>query len=112
VGRRLEFQKAARNGDGTFDIPGTHFLFLAHVEHNKIGAPRAASRHVVDTDLRDGPARRVEKIMGGVGHTLLLSCALLPESRAARARGRTSRQRSQTLETPAVSCAIPRVLRY
>ena len=38
---------------------------------------------------------------------LLLSCVLLPEPRSARARGRTSRQCSQTLETPTVSGAIP-----
>ena len=30
--RRLEFQKASRNGDGTLNITGTHFLFLTHVE--------------------------------------------------------------------------------
>ena len=38
---------------------------------------------------------------------LLLSCVLLPEPRSARARGRTSRQCSQTLEMPTVSGAIP-----
>jgi len=39
----------------------------------------------------------------------LLSGVLLPETRSARERGRTSRQRAQTLETPTVSCATLRV---
>ena len=63
---RLEFQKAARNGDGTCDIPGVHFIFLTYIEQDKLVATRTACRHIVDTDLRDGPARRVEQIMGGV----------------------------------------------
>ena len=43
---------------------------------------------------------------------LLLSGVLLPETRSARERGRTSRQRSQTLETPTVSCATLRISGY
>ena len=60
VGRCLEFQKAARNGDGTLNITGAHFIFLTYIEQDTIVATRTACRHIVDTDLRDGPAGRVE----------------------------------------------------
>ena len=89
------------------NIARAHLLVLPHVEQDHLVTLCAACRHGFDADLRDGPASRVEEIVGGVWHMLLLSCVLLPEPRSARARGRTSRQCSQTLETPTVSGAIP-----
>ena len=68
----LEFQKATRHRHGAVDIAAADFIFLPHVQQNKILTAPAAFCHFLDAYLGNFLARCGEEVLLRFGHTVFL----------------------------------------